>query len=140
MGVYPSIRSSAAHRWWRNIEVGAEGGCWNWTAGRTPQGYGNVRHLGRHVYAHRFAYEQIVGAIPAGLQIDHLCRNPSCVNPDHLEPVTNRENARRGLKAQRTHCKNGHPFDDRTIIYRGYRRCRTCRDYWNAARYSRRSR
>lgn len=62
--------------------------------------------------AHRFAYERFVGTIPAGLQIDHLCRTRLCVNPAHLEPVTNRENVLRGLAATRTHCAKGHPVID----------------------------
>lgn len=79
--------------------------CWLWqgaTAGRWNLRYGQTRWAGRVAMAHRVAYELLVGAIPDGLQIDHLCRNPLCVNPAHLEPVTNAENARRGHEARRT--------------------------------------
>lgn len=71
-----------------------EDGCWEWTGAKTAAGYGQFTR--RKEYAHRHAYEDLVGPIPEGLVIDHLCRNPSCVNPDHLEPVTQRENIRRG--------------------------------------------
>lgn len=135
MGVYPSVKESGSRKFWMGLEIGGPTGCWTWLRGKTSDGYGHLSHYGRQTYVHRFAYEMLVGPIPEGLQLDHLCRNTSCANPDHLEPVTNRENARRGLKAQRTRCAHGHLFDERTIIYRGYRRCRVCRDNRNAARY-----
>lgn len=83
--------------------------CWIWTGTRRPQGYGRFqeyrgtrREFGKNrhrlVEAHRFAFESLVGPIPMGLVLDHLCRNPSCVNPAHLEPVTQKENTRRGLR------------------------------------------
>lgn len=106
--------------------------CWEWMAFRQPDGYGQLGRGGKRggfVLAHRFAYELLVGPIPEGLQIDHLCRNRSCVNPAHLEPVTLVENLRRGERAQQTHCKRGHPFDDANT-YRspnGHRHCRACR-------------
>ena len=67
-------------------------GCWTWTANWHNKGYGLFKSLGKTVKAHRFSYELYVGPIPEGLQIDHLCRNRTCVNPAHLEPVTNSEN------------------------------------------------
>ena len=83
--------------------------------------------------AHRVSYQLVVGEIPEGLTLDHLCRNPSCVNPDHLEPVTTKENILRGVskiaqQARQTHCKRGHPFDEEnTMIVRGSaRQCRAC--------------
>ena len=79
--------------------VDPDTGCWNWTGGKTTPGYGRI---GRDQYAHRFFYEQAVGPIPPGLVIDHLCRNPSCVNPQHLEPVTQQTNTRRGAHAKLT--------------------------------------
>lgn len=80
---------------WERVEV--TGFCWNWTGYRNRGGYGRYMHQKRMQLAHRVSYELLVGPVPDGLVIDHLCRNPSCVNPDHLEPVTNAENIRRGL-------------------------------------------
>lgn len=118
----------------------AETGCWEWIASRRPDGYGqfqrNRRSPGGHRapdLAHRVSYELRVGPIPEGLELDHLCRNPSCVNPDHLEPVTRRENQLRGFgiagqNARKTHCSNGHEFNDQNSFTRptGARRCRVC--------------
>lgn len=91
-------------RFWDKVERSE--GCWLWTAVVTGQGYGNfwAKRQDEHVWvsAHRFAYELMVGPIPEGLQIDHLCRIRACVNPDHLEPVTAAENTRRALKGRRT--------------------------------------
>jgi hypothetical protein len=76
--------------------------CWIWTAHRNPLGYGQFRPKGKQtVRAHRFAYELLLGPIPEGMTLDHLCRNTRCVNPDHLEPVTAIENYRRGLACRR---------------------------------------
>lgn len=115
-------------------------GCWVWT-GAKRKGYGrwHVRH--RSVGAHRLAYMLIVGAIPAGMQIDHLCRNPACVNPTHMEVVDNRTNTLRGFSpaaigARRSRCIHGHPFDSGNTKYvvekrrgtlRTKRVCRMCR-------------
>lgn len=68
-------------------------GCLEWTAGTCNTGYGRY---GRRSRAHRFAYERLVGAVPDGMELDHLCRNRRCVRPDHLQPVTHTENIRRG--------------------------------------------
>ena len=92
--------------------VDAASGCWVWQRS-TTRGYGSLTRDGKTMYAHRFAYELHIGPIPTGLVIDHLCRNPLCVNPHHLEPVTQRENVLRGTspsarQAQRTHCIRGH--------------------------------
>lgn len=88
---------------------------------------------GRDMLAHRFAYELLVGPIPTGLTLDHLCRRPACVNPSHLEPVSLRDNILRGegpvaLGARVTHCPQGHPYDlfNTYIDPSGTRRCRTC--------------
>lgn len=104
--------------------------CWLWQRYCDRNGYGQVGRDGRVVYAHRAAYEMFVGEIPPGLVIDHLCRNPSCVNPEHLEPVTNKENSRRGLKeALKTHCVNGHPYTSKNVGrgVTGRRYCRVCK-------------
>lgn len=119
-----------ADRFWEKVDKSGE--CWIWTARVAPNGYGHfaVSHA-RPTAAHRVAYELTVGPIPAGLVLDHLCRNTRCVRPDHLEPVTQAENMRRGLKGQQTHCKRGHSLTDPANLYpvalrRGHRRCRAC--------------
>lgn len=127
-------------RFWAKVAVGDE--CWTWTASGNGQGYGKFYASGKPVYAHRYAYELLVGRIPEGLSLDHLCRNPGCVNPDHLEPVTHAENLKRGDHFTRnaarlkTHCKHGHEFTaENTYIIpsTGSRHCRTCRRLWRGA-------
>jgi len=107
---------------WIKLAV-RSGNCWRWQGLMRPDGYG--KHAGRQ--AHRVVYENLVGPIPEGLELDHLCRNKSCVNPDHLEPVTREENARRRW-ATYTHCKNGHAYTaaNTYIMPSGFRDCRTC--------------
>lgn len=117
--------------------VNEESGCWQWTAARSSNGYGKIQvHAGTQSsdYAHRVSYELHVGPIPAGLVIDHLCRNKLCVNPAHLEPVTARENVLRGTGpsakcAAMTHCIRGHLLDEENtyVCPRGKRGCRKCR-------------
>lgn len=104
------------------VSLGHEGGCWIWTGRRHGSGrrYGGFTFRGRQVYAHRAAYELFVGPIAGGLELDHLCRNGLCVNPDHLEPVTHQENVRRGigptaLNARKTDCqRHGTPLVQRS--------------------------
>jgi hypothetical protein len=112
-------------------------GCWIWTASRHPvSGYGRIKmggHRGKHVPAHRVAYEMFVGPIPEGLVLDHLCRVRPCVNPAHLEPVTGAENTARGKAGKhlsdRTHCPQGHAYDEQNTYPEpgGGRGCRACR-------------
>jgi hypothetical protein len=113
-------------------KVQPHGDCWIWTASLT-RGYGTIQINGKYKYAHRLAFEWAGGAIPHGLQIDHLCRNRACVNPGHLEPVTSRENTLRGSgipaeNKRKTHCVNGHEFTpENTVSYvAGIRQCREC--------------
>jgi hypothetical protein len=109
------------------------GDCWEWTGRLFWDGYGVVWYRRKQKRAHRMMYELLVGPIPDGLQIDHLCRNPKCVNPDHLEPVTQRENLLRGMskparQLRQTHCMHGHELTpDNTYAWRGERHCRVCR-------------
>ncbi len=76
-------------------------GCWNWQGSKDKLGYGKTRYEGRRTQAHVMFYEQTYGPVPEGLELDHLCRNHSCVNPDHVEPVTHQENLRRGVAARK---------------------------------------
>lgn len=114
--------------------------CWVWTAARNMLGYGKfdpgtrLRH-GWNA-AHRVAYELFVGPVPLGTELDHLCRNPSCCNPDHLEPVAHAVNVRRGESvaarlrafARRTHCARGHELTpENEYRWRALRMCRACR-------------
>lgn len=97
------------------------------------QGYARVTVDGRRVFAHRYAYEQVFGPIPAGLHLDHLCRMRGCINPWHLEAVTPQENVARGIprngNKDKTHCKRGHEFTEENTYRhpkRGTRHCRKC--------------
>lgn len=129
-----------AERFWPKVD--ADGDCWVWMAGRTADGYGRFRaDQETRVLAHRWSYEILVGEIQLGFQLDHLCKNPPCVNPDHLQPVPPRENVRRSSVRSRnvskTHCPQGHPYSGENLIKSGSRRsCRVCkiasgrRSYW----------
>lgn len=132
-------------RFWRKVDKSGE--CWLWTGGLTPAGYGKFWLNGRSELGHRVSYALTHGAVPEGrLQLDHLCRTRTCVRPEHLEPVSVRDNLLRGpttlaaINAAKTHCRNGHEFSD-VNTYRppdGSRMCRECmrakdrRAYWRA--------
>lgn len=142
--------SCELRRFEKYIEIA--GGCWNWTGGLASHGYGQFVYsaigtrLRQQARAHRVAYRQWKGKIPDGLVVDHLCMNKRCVNPDHLEAVTARENIIRSVRARGivkkvkvkivkplpTHCRNGHEWSPiNTIIVRlgknrPIRTCRTC--------------
>ncbi len=96
-GSFDDLRTRpAADRFWEKVNKTAD--CWLWTGGTTNEGYGVFWDGSRNTMAHRWAYEDAVGPIPDGLHLDHLCHTPPCVRPVHLEPVTPRENMRRGFK------------------------------------------
>lgn len=123
-----------SHRIFAKVDIGD---CWEWTGYRNDLGYGRIRLEGRGVLVHRAVWEMLVGPIAPGLELDHLCRIPACVNPDHLEPVTHQENVRRGITGsvngarQRalTQCPRGHPYNEANTSHKsntGYRVCREC--------------
>jgi hypothetical protein len=132
------------------VEVGGE--CWDWTGTLAPNGYGSAAlrdgTTGAPVTmrAHRVAYEVLRGPIPAGLTLDHLCRNRRCVRPSHLEPVTAGENVLRGegvsaKHARTTACPRGHEYTpDNTYVLGGRRTCRACHRAKERVRRERRSR
>ena len=117
-------------RFWAKVSPEPNSGCWLWTATTDWAGYGRIKVAGRMQRSHRIAYEALIGPIPFGLHIDHLCRVPNCVNPAHLEPVTSKENLRRGRRrfADRTHCMHGHEYTPENTRHRPGRgrACRTC--------------
>ena len=124
----------------RHRQIDAETGCWNWTGRKLPNGYGRIGERG---YTHRVVYEAIYGAIPAGLVIDHLCRNRACFNPDHLEVVTQRENTHRGDSptAKVTvsgKCRRGHDFSGDNLWVSADGLTRHCRQCWAVRREERR--
>lgn len=141
------VMSEYEHRFWSKVD--ASGPCWEWTAsvGKTG-GYGKYTiplrdgtGKSKHVYAHRHAYEILIGPVPSGMDLDHLCRVRKCVNPDHLEPVTRRENVRRGTgptgrNMSKTSCPSGHEYDSSNtyVSPQGYRACIECRRAYDKKR------
>lgn len=131
-------------RFWAKVD--ASGDCWVWLGTKNQYGYGRfTASTDQFTWgAHRWSYTTLVGPIPDGLVIDHLCKQPACVNPDHLEPVTQAENVRRGGSGQhwaaKTHCPQGHAYtgENLKINTRGRRECRECRRV--SARLSQRDR
>lgn len=142
-GKVRQIRNDPVARFWSYVTKTE--GCWLWTGKIEATGYGRFWDGQSSVGAHRFSYELLVGPIPDGLTLDHLCHNrdPSCPNgsaclhrrcvrPGHLEPATRQENNLRGnsysgRNARKTHCPQGHPYDEaNTYWYKGWRKCRIC--------------
>jgi hypothetical protein len=132
-------RIPLTERFWAKVDKNGQipvsrpdlGPCWQWTA-RLTGGYGRLWCDGKQLLAHTLSYRMLRGEIPNGMDIDHLCRNRGCVNPDHMEPVTERENTLRGIgpsaqNATKTHCKRGHPLDEtNTKVINRHRVCKTC--------------
>lgn len=115
-------------------------GCWHWTGYVGEQGYGEAKVAPLRQSAHRFLYMLHCGPIPADLELDHLCRVRHCVNPEHLEPVSARENTLRGmsppaLQARQTHCIRGHEFTPGNTYIRstGARTCKACHKEYSRA-------
>ena len=130
---YPSTavmcESNILERFWSKVEK--TDGCWIWRGTKDWKGYGDFMIRKKHHRAHKLAYELLVGSVPENRVLDHLCRNRGCVNPAHLEPVTNTENIRRGVrKTLQTHCKRGHPLEGDNLrplkLKKGVRECVTC--------------
>lgn len=108
-------------------------GCWLWTSRLDKSGYGQFKVGNKNFTAHKISFELSKGKVPDGLELDHLCRVRHCINPDHLEPVTKRENCLRGISfaainAAKTMCANGHELTKENTYIRpnGHRDCRAC--------------
>jgi len=120
-------------------------GCWNWTGHISSNGYGWTTCFGRRQAVHRISYQLFIGPIPTGCVLDHLCRNRCCINPEHLDPVTQLENMRRGIgfiaaQMKRTACPKGHPLTGDNLVthslnIHGKRTCRRCRADKQSAYY-----
>lgn len=104
-------KATPEERFWNQV-VQIPDGCWIWIGTIASGEYGQMVVNGRTLMAHRFAYELLVGPIPEGLTLDHLCRETMCCRPDHLEPVTLADNIRRQIRTRSTHCPRGHPYDE----------------------------
>ena len=123
----------------RRIVPIPESGCWIWEGTISNKGYGRMTIKRKNKQAHRLVYELLRGAIPPKLTLDHLCRVRLCVNPDHLEVVTMKENILRGfslpaINSRKTHCLYGHPYTEGNfwVDKRGRRHCRKCKQNNNA--------
>lgn len=137
MKVFQRPHKERKDRLQRLVDHTEFGDCWIWNGILTPKGYGKLKVDRRWKFAYRYSYELFKGDVPEGLVLDHLCRQPACVNPDHLEPVTNRENILRGVgitaqMANRQFCKRGHNVKESIKVIGGMRQCAPCREIRNA--------
>lgn len=142
------MNAASIARFWSHVDKGEPTACWLWKLSVTLKrgGYGQFRCEGKTLRAHKVAYELAVGPVPDGLVLDHICRNPRCVNPAHLDPVPHAENTRRGMApsavSKRTNrCARGHGFTAASTYIRpsGKRECRVCTNDAQNARRSLRS-
>lgn len=128
-------------RFWQSVGLSPATSCWPWLAHK-QHGYGYFSICNKWFRAHRVAYELVIGVIPLGLVLDHLCRNRACVNPFHLEPVTSAENTFRGsqtlavINKAKTHCPQGHPYagENLKIIHQKKATARVCKLCVDASR------
>lgn len=149
-----NINSKIQLRFWDNLNKEDSEICWNWMGYRNRVGYGQIKVGGKNLRAHRVAYAIANGHVPASLDVLHSCDNPPCCNPNHLWLGTDLDNVAdkvaKGRQAKgaimapyggvfqraQTHCKRGHPFDEKNTRHRnGTRRCRTCVREWSKAHY-----
>ena len=137
----PRTKTPAPERFWQKVVKGSDDDCWEWQACKNQDGYGLFFGYKGAISAHRFSYELHVDEVGQGLHVDHLCFNPGCVNPAHLEVVTPEENNNR-IRI-RTHCVNGHEFTEENTIWMNRkgrnpsRACRTCNNKKCKERYAR---
>jgi HNH endonuclease len=141
---------ASKERLMKNVSVSSD--CWVWMGATSSSGYGTMEVSGKTASVHRVSYELFKGEIPAGMVIDHICKNRICVNPDHLRVVTHKQNtlensnASAAINAKKTHCVNGHPLEgDNLIVKKGKngnetRACRTCARHWWRENWRKKSR
>lgn len=132
--IKPYKKRPLIERFMRRVSIDKNTGCWLWVGRLKSSGlpYGFFDINSKPIIAHKWAYQNFKGAIPEGLQIDHLCNQPSCVNPDHLKAITGKENNSRSnsisaINVRKTHCLNGHEFNyENTYFRKNGRECRVC--------------